>query len=308
MTEPLSSLLTETGRQLALRFTNSLAVPGVLFVATAATAVELAHRHSLDVSRLVGAVLRVTNRFDHRPVPAVLALLAAGLAAGAAGVICGSVSTMLASLWLLDRPRWLAHRLTRRRVRRWQSANTAYRDAVASSARAAGAENNAPPDEPARRRLAELAAFRNTIALMAPTRATWAGDRLAAAGLRVWAEYGLDVSFSWPRLWLVLPEFARDRTTEAGRAFAAARVVQGWGVLYLVLGVLWWPSAVAGAFALLLGWRRGRMAVATLADLIEANYDLYAIGLVAAIHGGPSTGSLDRLAGERLNVRLRKGA
>jgi hypothetical protein len=279
--EPLSGLLAETGKQLAQRFANALAFPGLLFVAAVATAVELGQRHSLDLARLVGAAQRLANRFDHRPVPALLAVLAAGLAACAVGVVCAGLSGMLEYLWLRDRPRWRV----RQRTKQWLASNAAYEAATPGT------------DEAAR-----LAAARNAIALAKPARATWTGDRLAASGRRVWAEYGLDLTFSWPRLWLFLPDTARDEIRQAGRAFTAARVLQAWGVLYLLLGSLWWPAALAGAVTVFLGWRRGRAGVATLADLIEACYDLHIKGLVEAIEGP------DRLLGEQVNVRLRKGA
>jgi hypothetical protein len=82
----------------------------------------------------------------------------------------------------------------------------------------------------------------------------------------------------------------------------AARVLQAWGVLCLLLGILWWPAALAAAVMVFLGWRRGRAAVATLADLVEACYDLHIKALIDAIEGP------DRLLGEQINVRLRKGA
>ncbi|MEU6248375.1 hypothetical protein [Glycomyces sp. NPDC047010] len=281
MNEPISGLLAETGKHLAQRFVNALAFPGLLFVAAVATAVELGMRHSVDIARLVDAGQQLADQFNHRPVPALFAVLAAGLAACTAGIVCAGLSRVLRYLWLRNWPRWRAQQ----RMNRWLAADVAFRTATAGT------------DEAAR-----LASVRNAIALAKPTQATWSGDRLAASGQRVWAEYGLDLTFSWPRLWLLLPDTARDEVRQAGQAFTAARVWQAWGVLYLLLGILWWPAGLAGVVTLFLGWRHGRTVVATLADLIEACYDLHVKALIDAIDGP------DRLLGEQVNVRLRKGA
>jgi hypothetical protein len=85
-------------------------------------------------------------------------------------------------------------------------------------------------------------------------------------------------------------------------------VIQAWGLLYLLVGLLWWPSAVVGIGAVLTGWRRGRTAAATLADLVEASVDLNVRVLLESMTGDVPTGVIDRATGERLNRQIRKGA
>jgi hypothetical protein len=59
-------------------------------------------------------------------------------------------------------------------------------------------------------------------ALARPVHPTWMADRLAAAGSRVYHQYGLDLEFTWPRLWLLLPELTRTEVRDTRDSFAAA--------------------------------------------------------------------------------------
>lgn len=79
----------------------------------------------------------------------------------------------------------LATRLTTR-AERWKAEQEAYETA----------DEAADRDETA---VAEAAARRNAVALMPPRRPTWTGDRLLAPGVRIDAQYGLDLPSLWPR-------------------------------------------------------------------------------------------------------------
>ncbi|MGA4959860.1 hypothetical protein [Streptomyces lavendulocolor] len=194
------------------------------------------------------------------------------------------------------------------------------RAAAAEQAPAAGqlAAEQAPAERaPARRAAAAeqaaadraaLAEERNAIALTRPARATWIGDRLRGVGVRVHAQYGLDFPFAWPRLWTLLPEACRNDLIAAREALAGAATQSGWGLLYLCLGLVWWPAAAAGAALMLLGWRRGREAAANLADLTEATVDLYAADLALLLGVDLPSGHVTPAVGRQLSERFRKGA
>ena len=297
----MTEFLAEAGKQLAGRWAALLALPAVLFVAAVTVAATLGQAHSLDVALAARSAARLAARYEGRAVPAAVAAVGLAIAVGAASVIAQGIAAMLQRGWLAAGTSRATRRIigwrTDARRARWLAADTAYTEAAR-----AGKRDQA--------RLGALADARNRIALAEPARPTWIGDRLAAAGTRVWGEYGLDMQFGWPRLWLVLPEPARQELRGSRDAFTAATVLQAWGVMYTVAGGWWWPAAVAGIITAVLGWRRGRASAAALADLVEAAFDLYSRDLAAGLNGAvpaEGAGGISRTSGELLSERLRKG-
>ena len=270
-----------------------LLLPGVPLVGAALIAVLLGHRHWADLPRLADAA----DRLAAWPATStVLGAVAVLLAAGAAGVAARSVGGGLRTLWTQPWPRG-GRRLTTRRRDRWQRLQDEYERLVL-----AGHRGEPVDDE----RVQALGRRRNRIALTEPGRPTWMGDRLAAAGARVRAEYGVDLAAAWPRLWLLLGEDGRTPIRQAAAALDAAAVLTGWGMLYVVVGVRWWPSALIGAAAVGTGWWRARQATGTYAEFTESVADLHLT--VLAQHLG-LTGVVDiRDAGPEISSRLRKGA
>ncbi|MEU0662268.1 hypothetical protein [Streptomyces lavendulocolor] len=298
----MNAFLAELGKKLAERWVSLLVVPGALFVALAAAGSALGHRHALDRRLLGRAVEELATHYDRRPVSAVLLFVAVLAAAAVAGLLARALGTVVERAWLISGPAWLTGRLVRRRQDRWT--NAAGRSAAAEQAaagRAAAAEQLAADR-------AALAEERNAIALTRPARATWIGDRLRGVGVRVHAQYGLDFPFAWPRLWTLLPEACRNDLIAAREALASAATQSGWGLLYLCLGLVWWPAAAAGAALMLLGWRRGREAAANLADLTEATVDLYAADLALLLGVDLPSGHVTPAVGRQLSERFRKGA
>jgi hypothetical protein len=294
----MNTFLSELGAKLAERWVTLLALPGLLFLATMATAGVLGQRHALDWDKLINATGTLAKSYDRRPVPAVVAAVAVLLAASAVGLVARGLAAGVERLWLAAGPRWLVKPLVERRHSRWKTASQAY-----ANARDARKEDSAAHDA----RRAALADARNRIALCEPARPTWIGDRLRCAGVRIHNQYGFDLQFAWTRLWLLLPDTARHELRAARDALTAATIQTAWGLLYLGVGVRWWPAAIAGLTTAVVAWRRGRTAAATFADLVEAVADLYNADLAKSLGIKLTTDHVTPNDGRMISERLRKG-
>ncbi|NXY96221.1 hypothetical protein HYE82_17885 [Streptomyces sp. BR123] len=128
---------------------------------------------------------------------------------------------------------------------------------------------------------------------------------MRSADVRVRAAYELDLATVWPCLWLTLPEEGHTPLAAARAAFTTATRTAAWGVLYLALGAWWWPAALAGAAAAVLGWWRGRTAVEHLAQLVQRTVDLNTTALAEAL-GHPLDGPFTPADGQTVTRILRK--
>ncbi|MEU2060214.1 hypothetical protein [Streptomyces sp. NPDC013455] len=286
----LTGLVTDVGRKLAERWAATLVLPGLVFTALAATGLTLGQRHWADAGLLRHRLRELTAGSSDSTRTAVLLLgvLAASFAAASlADALAGPYERALSGSW--PRPlRPLAGRLTERRRRAWDS-----RDRACAAARDTGA-------------LAEREAERNAVALVRPEYPTWTGDRLRAPATRVRLHYRIELADAWPRLWLLLPDTTRLPLAESRQRLDEAMRLGGWAVLYLLLGAVWWPAAVAGAGAGLVAWRRGRERVEEYAELVESAVDVHLPELFERFdeEARPVRASLGRAVTER----FRKGA
>lgn len=148
-------------------------------------------------------------------------------------------------------------------------------------------------------------ARRNRISLARPAHPFWLGDRIAAVDTRVWETYRLDLTSAWPRLWLTLPEDVRTEITTARARLADATRLVAWAVGYVAVGVVWWPSLVAGVVTAATAWRRARVAGVTYAELTESTVDLHGRRLAEGL-GLPCPGPLTKAIGEEITTLLRK--
>lgn len=290
----------EITRKLADKWLSLLVLPGLLLDGTAAVAVMLGHRRWADSGRLVDRADRLAAGLAARPA-AASALLVVGvlLTAAFTGLAATALGQLVERLWTGRWPGWIApvtRALTRRRRHRWTRMADEH-DALVNRLYGSGAD-----DTPRRR---ELARRRNAVSLTEPALPTWMGDRMAAVQTRVFTDYHVDLVAAWPRLWLLLPDDRRTEVREAASAFQAAATLAGWGTLYLAVGVLWWPSAVAGVITWLTAWSRGRRDIAAYADLAESVVDLH-LGSLGEQLGVTAAGPAD--LGAAINSRLRKGA
>lgn len=289
------SLLNLLGARAGERWVTALALPGLLFTGLAVVAAVLGQRHWDDAGLLARGIERnAVDALAATPAGVALAIALVLVVALAAGVLAHLLSALVLAGW---EGRWPlpgpARRATERRRRRWNALQERFASALTGGAAPGTAE--------------AIGRRRNRIAPAEPQRPTWIGDQLAAAATRVHAEYGLDLGAAWPRLWLLLTADARLEVRGARAELDSSAVLAGWGVLYLALGVRWWPAALAGAIALLVAWVGARRAAARLAELIESTVDLH-IGDLAAALGEGTDHAVTPQTGRRITDRLRKGA
>ncbi|MEV6702489.1 hypothetical protein AB0M68_36035 [Streptomyces sp. NPDC051453] len=268
----MNSLLTEVGRKLADRWLSALVLPGALFVSAAMCGRWLGHSHALDTRRLQDMVQRVGQQLDGRPAAVLLAVAGALLGATGAGLAVQGTAAGVRRAWVARRPaRWVAWRR-----RRAQSALTRRGHTV-----------------PTR---------------YLPARATTIGDRFRLVDQRVDAQYGLAVALAWPRLWLLLADAATTAIRDATTRYRAATETTAWGILYLLLGAIWWPAALAGLVMVTVGQVRGRATGAALADLVEAAVDIHQRPLAETLGIDLPHGRITPEEGARINDILNKRA
>ncbi|SDJ32961.1 hypothetical protein SAMN05421874_101458 [Nonomuraea maritima] len=262
----MTGFLAELGKKVAERWVALLVLPGLVFTAVAAAALVLGQRDWADTALLWRRLLALTAAAGAQqdgPLRTVVVLVGLLVAATAGAFVARAlgrpVEHLLSGRWPFFARR-AARALTERRRGKWRRLDREYRDALDGG------------DHP---RLGELAEARNAVALTEPRCPTWIGDRLHAPARRTSKQYGLDLTAAWPRLWLLLPDSAREPLTESRRRLDEATVLGGWAVLYAALGVVWWPSAVIGLVVGLVAWRRSRDAAEVYAELVEATVDVY---------------------------------
>jgi hypothetical protein len=292
----MTSFFGELGKRLAEKWISLLLLPSLLLAAVAVVAVAVGHRTALDPGRLAVVAGDWAAWFGGLPATSQLLLFGVMLlACSAAGLAVRASTGLTQRAWLGDwgpvaRP--VAARLVHRREGRWAAAN-----AEAVAAEEAG-------DTAARDR---AAARRNAIALARPSRPTWMGDQLAATDARVHNQYGADLAAWWPRLWLVVDESTRSELRAARSVFDTAAMQAGWAPGYLVLAVIWWPSALIATGVWVVAWLRGRAAIRTYAQLVEAAVDVHKADLARRLDLLGDDKGFDMSTGIRVTAVLRKG-
>ncbi|MFZ3492947.1 hypothetical protein ACODT5_06880 [Streptomyces sp. 5.8] len=279
----MGGLLGELGKKLAERWLTLLVLPGVLLLATLASALTLGHLHALDLARLTHEIDRwaasprwtTTGRLAVVLTAILLASAVAGLAAQAAGSAIERVS--LAADWT-QWPwgaRQLARHHTATRRARWDRHAETYqmllgqeraRITVPSSEGSSGARTHSM--EEARTAMLRIAEER-------PARPTWIGDRINATAIRLERQFDVDLGLVWPHLWLMLPDTARTEVTAARGRLTGATTLLGWGLLYAAIGTMWWPGLLVSTVVCVTGWRRSREAADAYSLLLEASSRLY---------------------------------
>lgn len=135
------------------------------------------------------------------------------------------------------------------------------------------------------------------------------GNILHAGETAPTQKYGLDAFACWPRLWLVLPETAREDLSAARQGLIGLVELWAWGVLFVIWAV-WsgWAVAVAAAWVWLAIGLLHQSAMA-YSDLVESAFDLYRWELYKAARWPlpKSSGEAECAAGQRLSEFLWRG-
>jgi hypothetical protein len=287
----------ELANKLAERWLALLVLPGALFLLAVVVGAWLGQRAALDWARLRHGVDELATAMSRQPV-GMQAVYLVTVLLGAAGVglavqaLAGVTRLVWLGVWAGPVLRW---RVASRR-RQWHS--------LVELRRQLSSEH---PDR--QEDIDRLAARANRIALAEPGRPTWMGDRVHAVEQVALARFGLDLTFGWPRLWLVLPETVRAEITAAEAGFAASVATGTWSMPYLVLTIVWWPAAVVGVAFGIAGWWRARAAIGDFGALSEAAVDLHGRTLAQALGvcGPDETGVLTIEQGRKITAIVRKG-
>lgn len=276
----MTALIGEITRRLPDRWLTTTLGPGALWVLTAALAVHFGHSNALGVFGLATTVRDTGAMLRDRPAEAIVygaLAIACAVGASTAAHAGGAVARRLWS------GRWgfpLARLGTVLTARRRQ------------------------------RRASELAEAGTRLpSAFLPATATWIGDRLQLTDTRISAQYGLSLALVWPRIWQLIDADTRTLVQQARARYDAASTVVGWSATYLVLAAIWWPAVVAAAVSSIVGWRRGRIAVALFCDTIESTVDLQHRALAEALGHAVLEGKpLPPKVADAVNDQLHKGA
>lgn len=302
----MNDFFGELSKQLARRWLTLLVVPGLLFLAAGWTGLQLGHAHALDTQRLADAVRTTTTRLASWPASAlVLAAVGLPLAAMAVGLVVQALVGPVRAISLGQWPgplRRLGNALTRRRRNRWVEL---YQERAALE--------KVHPDQDRtteqQQRINQVSARAHRIAMAEPARPTWMGDRVHALNQVAISRYGLDLTFGWPRLWLVLPEAIRAEINNSLAGFAVAMFTIAWSLPYLALGALWWPAALAGVMIAVAGWSRARSQITSLTELAESAIDVHGrdLAIIFGVADPTSAGPLTAAEGHDITDIARKG-
>jgi hypothetical protein len=290
----VSKFFEELAKNLADRWLALLVLPGGLFLMVAVAGWWLGDRAALDWSRLrEGIALLIASVALQAVGMQVVLLVVVLLGAAGVGLAVQPLAGLTRAVWLGTWPGPLARWRVRVRRQKWLG--------LVAQRQSCSNDHQADIDL--------LAARANRIALAEPGSPTWMGDRMRAVEQVAVARYGLDLTFGWPRLWLVLPDTVRAEISATEASFASAVATGTWSLPYLALALVWWPAVVVGMAFGVTGWSRARAAISELGSLSEAAVDLHGRTLALALGvGGPDeTGVLPPDQGRKITAIVRKG-
>jgi len=284
----MTGFLGEIGQKLADRWAALLVVPGLLYLAAVTAAAVLGQGHALSYPDLSRKVTTWAASPALKSAGGTALIIAAVLAGSViAGLAAAAGGRFIEILWTLP-----GNRAPARWLAAWRRDRSRTQKAIADTATTAA-------------QLRKAIARADRICLIEADCPTWIGDRLRACHVRIERTYGLDVNAAWPRLWLIVPDAVRTELGAARDAFSSAARLPPWAILYLALGIWWWPAIpialIAGAAAII----RAHLATGNLADLIESAVDLHSRDLAAQLDEnltGPVTPPMGRI----LTTRMRK--
>lgn len=293
--------------KLAERWLTLLALPGAVFVLAIWAGLSLGQENATDVHRLVAAADATATRISAWSAGAqIVAVVAIAVAATGLGYFVRLAANLTCRIWLDDLP--MIQPMTRRHAatlqRRWQEAEKAWKslqrpydpDGLPAS----------PMESAQAERSSEALATMARIAHTRPARATWMGNQIHSLESILTNHYDIDLTWTWPRLWTILPDSPRSDLTEANTAFTTAAVRATWAVPWLLLALTWWPALPIACALAISGWRAARTAIDTLATLTEAVIDTYGPALAVDLGLITDKQRLDPDLGRQITDLVRK--
>jgi hypothetical protein len=306
----VTGLLGDIGKKLGEKWVALLVLPGLLYGGAVVVAYVLGWKHAMDIPRLASTINAWSASAAVRSAGGAILIIAAVLLASTGVALAAeALGTAIARCWLAEHwTHWpapiraLARRVVRARASRWDQAVADYQEARNKVGRSqALAEAGLAPEEPYD--MAELYYPVARVARERPTRPTWVGDRVNAVAVALHRRYSLDLPTVWPALSLTIPGEASTAIDAARRAYRHAATLAAWSLLYVAVGIAWWPGlAIAGIVAVTAAYR-ARIAVEDYSLLVEAAVVLHTPGLLRTV-GIAHTGALDRRAGNALTCYL----
>ncbi len=101
------------------------------------------------------------------------------------------------------------------------------------------------------------------------------GNTLRAAELHPKDKYGLEAVICWPRLWLLLPDEARNELSDMRTVLDSAARLVTWSVLFLVWTIWAWWAPLVTVFVAFYAYRWAVNTAEVYGDLLDSSYDLY---------------------------------
>ncbi|WP_133305540.1 hypothetical protein [Streptomyces sp. AcE210] len=279
----MEAFFSEVGKKLTDRWLTAILLPGLLFAIAVVCAAVLGHGQPFDLHL---AIQWLDDRIAERrkkPSGNIVLLIGTLAAAGSLGLVANWLSHAVSRVWigsgLRMRQAFFAVRWTVLCGRNlgWRIAGRSTRPWVTAL----------PPTAPSRQ-------------------PTWMRRRIRRAGRRIAVGYGISMELAWPRLWQIVPADAKIEVTDAWARYTAATLQASWGLLYLVLGLWWWPALIIGAIVLTVGCIRGRLSVDALALLVEATVDTHIHSLAQVLGVSLPHGRVTPAEGLWIDEILRK--
>jgi hypothetical protein len=151
---------------------------------------------------------------------------------------------------------------------------------------------------------AELEDYPADLNLRMPTHL---GNILRAAEEYPQVRYGLEISTTWARLWLVLPQDTRKELSEARQALNQSVQLLTWGLMFAVWVLFaWWAVLVAlgvASVAVLRMWATAGV----YGQLLRSAYDLHRFALYESLRWPlPLSPELEKETGEKLTFYLKR--
>lgn len=246
-----------------------------------------------------------TTLGDLSPVAAGALVVGLLVALTVSGIAVGAVARPLLNSFARDWPLWTEPML--RPVLRWRRKRIAAAREELRAILAVRADERTDRQRFRQARLEQR--YRRTPP--DPHRQTFSGlgDVLRAYEGRPAAHYGLDPTTCWPKLWMVLPDDARQAIAAARQRLDSAAQAAVWGVLFLVWTPLAWWAAPLGLLVAAVAYRRMRTTAEAYGELFAATFGVHRVKLYEAMRWPlPANPAQELVEGARLSRYLLSGS